>query len=112
MNFANFVRAPQLMINARRGYGKALSSLREALASPTQALQDETFAAVVLLSLFEDITGERKGLFSSHTAGFEHLLRIRGQSQLNNERGRGMFQFAYTHTVRRPYSDSLNAHPF
>ncbi len=75
------------------------SSLRAALASPDQAVKDETFASVVLLSLFEDITGERNGLFSSHTAGFEFLMKLRGEDQLGNQRGRDMFNFAYTHTV-------------
>lgn len=99
MTLANVSRAPQLMMKARRGYGKALSSLREALASPTEALKDETFASVVILSLFEDVTGERNGLYSSHTAGFEFLMKIRGKGQLNNRHGRDMFNFAYTHTV-------------
>ncbi|KAJ6090471.1 hypothetical protein N7486_009286 [Penicillium sp. IBT 16267x] len=98
MTLANVSRAPQLMMKARRGYGKALSSLREALASPTEALKDETFASVVILSLFEDVTGERNGLYSSHTAGFEFLMKIRGKGQLDNRHGRDMFNFAYTHT--------------
>ncbi|KAJ5914228.1 hypothetical protein N7504_003111 [Penicillium tannophilum] len=98
MTLANVSRAPHLMMKARRGYGKALSSLREALASPTEALKDETFASVVILSLFEDVTGERNGLYSSHTAGFEFLMKIRGKGQLNNRHGRDMFNFAYTHT--------------
>ncbi|KAJ5729366.1 uncharacterized protein N7483_003874 [Penicillium malachiteum] len=98
MTLANVSQAPQLIIQARRGYGRALSTLRRALASPTEALKDETFASVVLLSLFEDVTGERNGLFSSHTAGFEFLMKLRGESQLNNSQGRNMFSFAYAHT--------------
>ncbi|KAJ5645995.1 hypothetical protein N7490_002367 [Penicillium lividum] len=98
MTLANVSRAPQLMLKARRGYGKALSSLREALSSPTEALKDETFASVVILSLFEDVTGERNGLYSSHTAGFEFLMKLRGKGQLKHRHGRGMFNFAYTHT--------------
>jgi hypothetical protein len=87
------------MIKARQGYGKAIRGLRAALASPDQAVKDETFASVVLLSLFEDITGERNGLFSSHTAGFEFLMKLRGEDQLGHQRGRDLFGFAYTHTV-------------
>lgn len=99
MTLANVAHAPPLMIKARQGYGKAIRSLRAAMASPDQAVKDETFASVVLLSLFEDITGERNGLFSSHTAGFEFLMKLRGEDQLGNQRGRDMFNFAYTHTV-------------
>ncbi|KAJ5666722.1 transcriptional regulator family: Fungal Specific TF [Penicillium macrosclerotiorum] len=98
MTFANVTHAPPLIIKARQSYGKAIHSLREALDSPTLAAKDETFASVVLLSLFEDITGERNGLFSSHTAGFEFLMKLRGESQLGHQRGRDMFNFAYAHT--------------
>lgn len=99
MTLATVSHAPPLMIKAREGYGKALKSLREALASPDSAVKDETFASVVLLSLFEDITGERNGLFSSHTAGFEFLMKLRGKGQMDHQRGRDMFNFAYAHTV-------------
>ncbi|KAJ5569535.1 transcriptional regulator family: Fungal Specific TF [Penicillium hispanicum] len=98
ITLANASHAPPLMIKARQGYGKALRILREVLASPTEAVKDETFASVILLSLFEDISGERKGLYSSHTAGFEFLMRSRGVRQLAHQRGREMFGFAFTHT--------------
>ncbi|KAJ5753444.1 uncharacterized protein N7511_007597, partial [Penicillium nucicola] len=97
MTLANAKNAPPLMNKARLGYGKALRSLQEALASPTDAVKDETFASVVLLSLYEDISGERNGLFSSHTAGFEFLMKLRGEGQMDHRRGRDMFNFAYTH---------------
>lgn len=99
MTFANISNAPQFVMKARQGYGKALRSLRDALAEPSTAVQDETFAAVVLLSLFEDINGERNGLYSSHTAGFEFLMKVRGEGQLESQMGRDMFNFAFTHTV-------------
>jgi hypothetical protein len=107
MTLANVTHAPPLMIKARQGYGKAIRSLRAALASPDQAAKDETFASVVLLSLFEDITGERNGLFSSHTAGFEFLMKLRGEDQLGHQQGRDMFNFAYTHTVCPRFFRSL-----
>lgn len=80
----------------------ALRALREALQSRTQAVQDETFAAVVLLALFEDITGERNGLSSSHTVGIELLMKMRGESQLGHQLGRDLFSYAYAHTVWNP----------
>lgn len=108
MTLANASNAPQLMIKARQGYGKALRGLREALSSPDSAVKDETFASVMLLSLFEDITGERNGLLSSHTAGFEFLMKLRGKSQLDHQRGRDMFNFAYAHTVCSINPESLS----
>ncbi|CAG7929543.1 unnamed protein product [Penicillium olsonii] len=98
MTLANAKNAPTLMNKARQGYGKALRGLQEALKSPTNAVKDETFASVVMLSLYEDISGERNGLFSSHTAGFEFLMKLRGEGQMGHQRGRDMFNFAYTHT--------------
>lgn len=95
----NEAKVPGLALKARQSYGMALRGLREALQTQTQAVQDETFAALVLLSLFEDITGERNGLSSSHTAGFELLMKLRGESQLGNQLGRDLFSYAYAHTV-------------
>lgn len=107
MTLANAKNAPLLMNKARQGYGKALRGLQEALASPVHAVRDETFASVVLLSLYEDISGERNGLFSSHTAGFEFLMKLRGEGQMDHQRGRDMFNFAYTHTVC-PWNDKFD----
>lgn len=96
---ANVTNAAPLTTKARQGYGRVLRGLRHALSSPTQAVKDETFAVVVLLSLYEDIAGERNGLFSSHTAGFELLMKLRGQDLFFHRQGRDLFKFAYTHTV-------------
>ncbi|OQE81625.1 hypothetical protein PENNAL_c0040G04708 [Penicillium nalgiovense] len=98
MTLANAKNAPPLMNKARQGYGRALRGLQEALASPANAVKDETFASVVLLSLYEDISGERNGLFSSHTAGFEFLTKLRGNTLIGHQRGRDMLTFAYAHT--------------
>ncbi|KAJ5437571.1 hypothetical protein N7445_006115 [Penicillium cf. griseofulvum] len=98
MTLANAKNAPPLMTKARQGFGRALRGLQEALASPTNAVKDETFASVVLLSLYEDISGERNGLFSSHSAGFEFLTKLRGNTQVYHQRGRDMLTFAYVHT--------------
>lgn len=99
VSLGNEAKAPALTVKARKNYGMALRELREALQSRSLAVQDETFAAVVLLSLFEDITGERNGLSSSHTAGFELLMKLRGESQLGHQLGRDLFSYAYAHTV-------------
>ncbi|KAL4876069.1 Zn(II)2Cys6 transcription factor [Aspergillus karnatakaensis] len=98
MTLSNHVNAPPLVLRARQYYGSALRGLRQALDTQTQAVKDETFATMVLLSLFEDITGERNGLSSSHAGGFEFLIKLRGEAQLGNAQGKDLFQFAYTHT--------------
>ncbi|KAL4867689.1 hypothetical protein BDV12DRAFT_170907 [Aspergillus spectabilis] len=98
MTLSNHVNAPPLVLRAREYYGSALRGLRQALATQTQAVKDETFATMVLLTLFEDITGERNGLSSSHAGGFELLMKLRGEAQLGHAQGRDLFHFAYTHT--------------
>ncbi|KAL3462962.1 hypothetical protein BJX64DRAFT_136195 [Aspergillus heterothallicus] len=98
MALTNDINAPSLGLRARGYYGQALRGLRQALATQTQAVKDETLTTMVLLALFEDITGERNGLASSHAAGFELLMKLRGQAQLGHAQGRDLFHFAYTHT--------------
>ncbi|KAJ5598714.1 hypothetical protein N7537_008798 [Penicillium hordei] len=98
MTLANAKNAPPLMNKARQGYGRALRGLQEALSSPINAVKDETFASVVLLSLYEDISGERNGLFSWHTAGFQFLTKLRGSTLVDHPHGRDMLNFAYAHT--------------
>ncbi|KAJ5484112.1 hypothetical protein N7539_005908 [Penicillium diatomitis] len=85
-----------LLTRARQAYGKALRNVRTALASTEQAIRDETFAAVMVLSVYEDITGERNGLFSAHTAGLDFLMKLRGERQTWNQCGRDMFNFGWT----------------
>lgn len=99
VTLSNEIREPSLIVKARYLYGMALQRLRQALESRTQAVRDETLASVVLLSMFEDITGERNGLASSHTVGLELLMKLRGVSQFCHAQGRDLFNFAYAHTV-------------
>lgn len=89
----------ELCLQAKNQYGLVLRGLRQALTSQVEAMKDETFATVVLLLLFEEIAGERIGLSSSHTAGLEALMELRGRSQFGREEGRALFQLAYTHKV-------------
>lgn len=99
MALGNESKVPFLTVRARNNYGLAIRELRQALYSRAQAVKDETFATLAILSLFEDIAGERNGLSSSHRVGFELLMKLRGASQLGHQQGRDLFNFAYTHTV-------------
>ncbi|PYI08277.1 Zn(II)2Cys6 transcription factor [Aspergillus sclerotiicarbonarius CBS 121057] len=97
MALSNRVKAPEIVAQARNRFGLALRRFQEALDLPVEAVKDETFATLVILSMFEDISGDRLGLTSSHTAGFEALTKLRGESQLGHARGLDMFKFAYVH---------------
>ena len=99
MALGNEAKLPTLIIKARNNYGQALHELRSALDSHSQAVKDETLATLAVLSMFEDIAGERNGLSSSHTVGFAMLMKLRGVGQLGHQQGRDLFNFAYTHTV-------------
>lgn len=95
-SLANEANIPTLSRQAWKRYGMALRELKEALDAPGSPVKNETLAAIVLLTIFEDINGERKGLQSSHVAGFELLVRLRSEGQLANNYGRSLFNFAYT----------------
>lgn len=97
--FAHEANASHLDYQARKRYGMALRGLREALASPTESAKDETLAAILLLAIFEDINGERRGLHSSHTAGFELFARLHSQRRLDGKYSRCLFNFAYAQLV-------------
>ncbi|KAL1966088.1 hypothetical protein VTN77DRAFT_4836 [Rasamsonia byssochlamydoides] len=94
--FAREANAPHLDLQARKRYGMALHGLHVALSSPTEAAKDETLASILLLAIFEDINGERRGLQSSHTAGFELFVMFHSQRRLDGKYSRCLFHFAYT----------------
>lgn len=52
-SLANHVNESQLVLPARRYYGKAIALINQALAEPLNAKADRTLAAVLLLSIFE-----------------------------------------------------------
>ncbi|PYH44245.1 putative C6 transcription factor [Aspergillus saccharolyticus JOP 1030-1] len=97
LTLGNQVKASSLVTQARQRVALSVQRLRQALDSPVERVTDNTFAAMVILALFEDISGERNGLASSHTVGFEALMKLRGESLLN-EQGLDLFKFAYVHT--------------
>ncbi|KNG80645.1 Zn(II)2Cys6 transcription factor [Aspergillus nomiae NRRL 13137] len=99
ITLSNHMKAPPLLLKARGYYGLALHGLRRLLGTRSQAVKDETFATMVILSIFEDIAGERNGLYSSHTKGFGLLMAMRGESQLSHAQGRDLFICAYAHTL-------------
>ncbi|KAE8148448.1 Zn(II)2Cys6 transcription factor [Aspergillus avenaceus] len=96
---SNRLKAAPLLLKARGYYGMALRELRSILGSQSQAVRDETFATMVILSIFEDISGERNGLASPHTKGFGLLLKLRGEDQISHSQGRDLFICAYAHTL-------------
>lgn len=77
----------------------ALHGLKEALSTSVENLEDGTLATILLLVIFEDITGERPQLTSSHTAGLELFAQLHEHRRLDGKYSKSLFIFAYTQLV-------------
>lgn len=92
--FAHRSQAPSLFKNARYQYWKALQATNEALRSPVRAKKDSTISAIMILGIYETITGSRQTSirdWAEHVKGAAALLKLRGREQLRTVRGRRMF---------------------
>lgn len=86
---------------ALESYTTALATTSAALQNPDVAQSDSTLASILLLALFENINGERVGIVSwgSHTDAAIQLVRSRGPSQLQTQRGVDLFIAVRTQMV-------------
>ena len=92
--YASFVSAPELMKQAQQHYVAAIKLTSAALGSPVEVKKDRTLLSVMILGLFEVITGRNTDSISAwrnHSLGCAALLRIRGKEQLATLSGRRMF---------------------
>ena len=92
--FSNAAHAPKLMIEAREQYLRAIRLTNTALRSPADVKKDSTLLAVVILGMFETVTGRnRRSLeaWASHVKGASALLKLRGPEQMMTPGGRRMF---------------------
>lgn len=91
---SHVTHSPQLMKGARQQYTKALRLTNEALVSPTDAKKDSTLLAIMILGIFETVTGYNQKSFiawSQHIKGAAALVSVRGVEQLRTPAGRRMF---------------------
>lgn len=91
---SNAVRAPELMVRARKDYVHALQLTNVALRSPVEAKKDSTLFAVMILGIFETVTGNNErslAAWTEHINGAAALVKLRGPDQLNTDVGRRMF---------------------
>lgn len=93
--------AAHLEKEALAKYVKALATTGSAIRDPVESKQDATIAAVILLSLFENITSRHFGMlaWSSHTEGAIQLVHSRGREMLNTSLGRDIFVTVRTQQV-------------
>lgn len=92
--FANIITAPEVMAEARLHYMKALRLTNVALRSPTDATKDSTLLSIMILGLYETVTGNsQKSLsaWATHVNGAAALIKMRGPEQLSTPSGLRMF---------------------
>ncbi|KAK0636916.1 hypothetical protein B0T17DRAFT_613581 [Bombardia bombarda] len=96
MGLASMTHSTDLMEAARKSYGTALRLTNHALANPVEAIKDSTMLAVLILGLFEMITGNTPRTktvqaFQDHVNGAAALAKLRGAAQFGTDAGRRMF---------------------
>jgi hypothetical protein len=82
--FSHSIHAPELMVRARREYVSALRLTNAALRSPIEAKKDSTLFSVMILSIFETVTGNNDrslAAWAEHVNGAAALVKLRGKDQ-------------------------------
>jgi hypothetical protein len=90
-SYAHAAKAPSLMDNARRQYVKAIQLTNEALKSPKGVKDDSTLVAIMVLGIFETITGSKPALlknWADHVNGAAAVVKLRGREQLQSPASR------------------------
>jgi hypothetical protein len=86
-------RAPSLMNNARCQYVKAIRLTNEVLKSPEEVKKDSTLMAIMILGIFEAVTGSKQASlknWADHVHGAAAVIKLRGPEQLHSPAGRRM----------------------
>ena len=92
--YSHVAHAPQLIKDARQEYMKALRLTNLALRSPKDVKKDSTLLAIMILGIFETVTGcDQRSLnaWAEHINGAAALVKLRGLEQLRTPAGRRMF---------------------
>ena len=82
------------MIRARKDYVAAIQLTNAALKSAIDVKKDSTLFAVMILSIFETVTGNNErslAAWTEHINGAAALVKLRGQEQFNTHAGKRMF---------------------
>jgi hypothetical protein len=93
-SYANSVHRPEILNRARMDYVKALQLTNAALRSPTQVRKDSTLFSVMILSIYEMVTGSNEHsmeAWTEHIDGASTLLQLRGPNQFRTRAGQILF---------------------
>lgn len=91
--FAHSTHSPYLIKNARYQYIKAIQHTNAALRDPTAAKKDATLLTIIILGIFESITGGSvRSLrdWVAHVMGASDVIKVRGHEGIENVSGRRM----------------------
>ena len=92
--FSNAARAPELMREAKKNYTVAVRLLNSALHSPVEVKKDTTLLAIMILGIFETLTGREEDsliAWAAHLKGAAALMEVRGPQQLSTMAGRRLY---------------------
>lgn len=87
--FAHTTHAPYLIRNARHQYGKAIQHTNRALKSPVDAKKDVTLLTIIILGIFESLTGSLRN-WAVHVEGASSVVKLRGHEGIETLAGRRM----------------------
>lgn len=91
---SNTLHTPELLTRSRKDYVTALRLTNAALRSPTEVTKDSTLFSVMILSIYETVTGTNKRSLSAwteHVNGATALVKLRGLEQFETGAGQRMF---------------------
>lgn len=94
VGFSNVARAPELMLEAKKQYVVAVRLLNAALRSPAEVKKDTTLLAVMMLGIFETLTGREEislVAWAAHLRGAAAVMKIRGPEQVATVAGRRLY---------------------
>lgn len=92
--YSHIAHAPYLMKKARQEYVKALQLTNKALKSPTDVKKDSTLLSIMVLGIYEMVTGcnqRSMKAWAEHINGSAALVKLRGLEQFKSPAGRRMF---------------------
>lgn len=92
-SYSHATRAPSLMNAARWQYVKAIQLTNEALRSPEDVKKDSTLMAIMILGIFEAVSGSKQVSlknWAGHVNGAAAVIKLRGREQLYRPASRRM----------------------
>jgi hypothetical protein len=93
-SLANYAHVPDLVQAAKKQYLAAIRLTNTALRSPVDVKKDSTLLAIMILSIYETISGDEPRSLTAwkdHIHGATALLKLRGPEQLRTSRACRIF---------------------